>query len=109
MKHANPYGVFVRKRALNEHFRVLRQLIRRLTPFVVCAVRLHAKARWHFESMSTLCADRDYERAHCDSLISWHRAHRLHQRFLKAGRFRVRRTTRTPFALVPCGSCWRMI
>jgi hypothetical protein len=98
----------VRKQALNESGPRAQQLSGRLTPFVVCAVRLHAKTPWRSESMFTLRADHGYECAHCDCLISWHRAHRLRQRFRKAGRFRARITLPTPFAAVPCDWCWRM-
>jgi len=99
----------VRKRARNESSPRAQRLSGRLVPFVVRPVRLHAKTRGLSASVFILRADRGYECAHCDYLISWHRARRLRRRFRAAGRCRVRITLPTPSAAVPCGWCWRMI
>ena len=81
----------------------------RLAPFVVHPVRLPAKTLGLRESGFTLSRDHGFECAHCDCLISWPRARRLHRRFREVGGFRARITLPTPFAPVPCGWCWRMI
>ena len=104
-----PHGVVVRERAHHDASPRTQQLSGRLIPLVVRAVRLHAKPPGLPESMFTLRAGHASECAHCDYLISWHRAPRLRRRFQKAGGFLALITLPTLFAPVRCGWCWGMI
>ncbi len=63
-----------------------------------------------FESMFTLRdLDLGYECAHCDYLISWHRASRLRRRFRRGWAFPGAHHFADAVRPVPCGWCWRMI
>ena len=86
-----------------------RQLGEDLMSFIVRPTRLHAKTRRLHQSVVTLRLNHGRERSHCDCLISWHRARRLHPRFREAGDFRVRIILPTAFAPARCGWCSRMI